>query len=79
MRALLVHADAREPGFRCADSGRLALTERDCRGEGEPVPVLDVVDDAIEEALRQGVDVNVVYEPEARDAIEGLAGLLRFR
>ena len=79
VRALLVHADAGEPGFRCADSGRLALTERECRGEGEPVPALDVVDDAIEEALRQGVDVNVVYEPEARDAIEGLAGLLRFR
>ena len=32
-----------------------------------------------DEALRQGVDVNVVFEPEARDAIEGLAGLLRFR
>jgi peptide subunit release factor 1 (eRF1) len=79
VRALLVHADAGQPGFRCADTGRLALTERDCRGEGEPTPVLDVVDDAIEEALRQGVDVNVVYEPEARDAIEGLAGLLRFR
>ena len=41
--------------------------------------MLDVVDDAIEEALRQGVDVNVVYEPEARDAIDGLGGLLRFR
>jgi peptide subunit release factor 1 (eRF1) len=79
VRGLLVHADAGEPGFRCSDSGRLALTERDCRAEGEPIPVLDVVDDAIEEALRQGVDVNVVYEPEARDAIEGLAGLLRFR
>jgi peptide subunit release factor 1 (eRF1) len=79
VRALLVHADAGEPGFRCSRSGRLALTERDCRGEGDPTPVLDVVDDAIEEALRQGVDVNVVYEPEARDAIEGLAGLLRFR
>jgi peptide subunit release factor 1 (eRF1) len=38
-----------------------------------------VVDDAIEEVLRQGVDVNVVFEPEARGAIEGLAGLLRFR
>ena len=37
------------------------------------------VDDAIEEALRQGVDVNVVYEPEARDSIQGLAALLRFR
>jgi peptide subunit release factor 1 (eRF1) len=79
VRALLVHADAGEPGFRCAESGRLALNERDCRAEGEPIPVLDVVDDAIEEALRQGVDVNVVYEPQARDAIEGLAGLLRFR
>jgi peptide subunit release factor 1 (eRF1) len=79
VRSLLVHADASEPGFRCGDSGRLALTPRECRGEGEPVPVLDIVDDAIEEALRQGVDVNVVYEPEARAAIESLGALLRFR
>ena len=79
VRSLLVHADASGPGFRCGDSGRLALTPRECRGEGEPVPVLDIVDDAIEEALRQGVDVNVVYEPEARAAIESLGALLRFR
>jgi peptide subunit release factor 1 (eRF1) len=79
VRSLLVHADASEPGFRCGDSGRLALTPRECRGEGEPVPVLDIVDDAIEEALRQGVDVNVVYEPEARESIESLGALLRFR
>ena len=79
VRSLLVDGDASGPGFRCGDSGRLALTERECRGEGEPVPVLDIVDDAIEEALRQGVDVNVVYEPEAREAIDGLAALLRFR
>jgi peptide subunit release factor 1 (eRF1) len=79
VRTLLVDADASEPGFRCGDSGRLARTERECRGEGEPVPVLDVVDDAIEEALRQGVDINVVYEPEARSKVDGLAGLLRFR
>jgi peptide subunit release factor 1 (eRF1) len=79
VRSLLVHADASEPGFRCAGSGRLTRTERECRGEGEPIPVLDVVDDAIEEALRQSVDVNVVYEPAARDAVIGLAALLRFR
>jgi peptide subunit release factor 1 (eRF1) len=79
VRALLVHADASEPGFRCGDSGRLALTERECRGEGEPVPVLDVIDEAIEEALRQGVDVDVVYEPAACAALEGLGALLRFR
>ena len=79
VRTLLVHADASEPGFRCGESGRLARTDRECRGEGEPVPVLDVVDDAIEEALRQGVDINVVYESEARESVNGLAALLRFR
>jgi peptide subunit release factor 1 (eRF1) len=78
-RTLLVNADASEPGFRCGDSGRLARTERECRAEGEPFPVLDIVDDAIEEALRQGVDVNVIYEPEARDAVDGLGAMLRFR
>jgi len=79
IRTLLVHADAAEPGFRCGESGRLARTERECRNLGDPIPVLDVVDDAIEEALRQGVDVNVVYEPSAQDEVDGLAGLLRFR
>jgi peptide subunit release factor 1 (eRF1) len=79
VRSLLVHADAAEPGFRCSATGRLALSERECRGEGDPVPVLDVVDDAIEEALRQGVDVNVVYDPGACREIAGLAGVLRFR
>ena len=79
VRTLLVHADASEPGFRCGTSGRLTRSERECREEGEPVPVLDIVDDAIEEALRQRVDVNVVYDTEARSAVDGLAGLLRFR
>ena len=79
VRSLLVNADASEGGFRCGSSGRLALTERECRDEGDPIPVLDIVDDAIEEALRQKVDVNVVYEPEARDSIESLGALLRFR
>jgi peptide subunit release factor 1 (eRF1) len=79
VRSLLVHADAAEPGFRCSETGRLALTERECRAEGDPIPVLDVVDDAIEEALRQGVNVNVVYDPEACREIAGLAGVLRFR
>jgi len=67
------------PGWRCAESGRLTLTAADCRGEGEPVPVVDVIDDAIEEALRQRVEVNVVYGREQVERISGLAGLLRFR
>ncbi|HEX5003942.1 MAG TPA: hypothetical protein VFV65_01415 [Gemmatimonadales bacterium] len=79
VRTLLVDPDVAEAGFRGTDSGRLALMEADLRGEADVVPVIDVVDDAIEEALRQRVTVNVVYEPAAKKAIHGLAGLLRFR
>ncbi|HEY8256809.1 MAG TPA: hypothetical protein VIG08_04070 [Gemmatimonadales bacterium] len=79
VRTLLVNADTAEPGFRCGDSGRLARTARECRGEGEPVPVLDVVDDAIEEALRQRIVVNVIYEEAARASVRGLSAILRFR
>ncbi len=79
VRTLLVDPDVAEPGFRGVASGRLGLMEADLRGEGEVVPVLDVVDDAIEEALRQRVTVNVVFEPAAKQAIHGMAALLRFR
>ena len=68
VRTLLVDPDVAEPGFRGVASGRLGLMEADLRGEGEVVAVLDVVDDAIEEALRQRVTVNVVFEPAAKKA-----------
>ena len=79
VRSLLVNADAAMPGFRASESGRLALTERDLQGEGTATPVIDVIDDAIEDALRQQVELNVVFEPEARGRTDGLAALLRFR
>jgi len=79
VRTLLVQADAAEAGFRCLDSGRLSRDDRDCRDEGGAVPVLDIVDEAIEEALRQRVTVNVVYDAVAGKKIDGLAGLLRFK
>ncbi len=79
VRTLLVDPDVAESGFRGLASGRLALMEADLRGESDVVPVLDVIDDAIEEALRQRVTVNVVFEPAAKQAIHGLAALLRFR
>jgi peptide subunit release factor 1 (eRF1) len=79
VRTLLVGADTAQSGFRCRDTGRLVLNERDCRDEGGAEPVFDVVDDAIEEALRQRVNVNVIYEEDTGGKIEGIAGLLRFR
>ena len=80
VRTLLVDAEAGGPGYRGAQSGRL-VSEPDqlLRGEGDPVPVIDLVDEAIEDALRQRVKVEVVYDGEARRAVNGLAGLLRFR
>ncbi len=78
VRTLLVDGEAQGGGFR-ASSGQLGVTERDLRGEKDVVPVLDVVDDAIEEALRQRIEVEVLYDEKARDSVDGLAGLLRFR
>jgi len=79
VRTMLVNPESYMPGFKCNASGRLAADSRSCRMEGDAEPVIDLVDEAIEEALRQHVQVDVVYEPEAGKAIEGLAGLLRFR
>jgi len=79
VRTLLVSADAQRPGFRSGRTGRLAAYERELQADGDVVPVLDVVDEAIEEALRQRVDVEVLYDAEARGAVKELAGLLRFR
>jgi peptide subunit release factor 1 (eRF1) len=79
VRTLLVRADASVPGFHCSATGRLSLSAKDCRGLGNAVPAPDIIDDAIEEALRQRVDLDVVFEPDASDTINGLAALLRFR
>ncbi|MDZ4863099.1 MAG: hypothetical protein SGJ01_06585 [Gemmatimonadota bacterium] len=79
VRTLLVDADATGDGFRSSKTGRLAVNDRELRVDGDLVPVLDVVDEAIEEALRQRVEVEVLYDPEAQAAVHGLSGLLRFR
>jgi peptide chain release factor subunit 1 len=79
VRTLLVRADASVPGFRCGVTGRLTLNARDCRSLGDAIPVPDVIDDAIEEALRQRIDLDVVFEPDAAETINGIAALLRFR
>jgi peptide subunit release factor 1 (eRF1) len=79
IRLLLVRGDAALPGFRSLKTGRLSLLARDLRADGEVTPAADVIDDAIEEALRQRVALDVIYGPEAAEMIDGLAGLLRFK
>jgi len=79
LRALLVGATASAPGFRCAESGRLVLDPTSCRGPLPPAPVADVIDEAVEEALRQKVTVTLVQAPGDSEAVGGLAGILRYR
>jgi peptide chain release factor subunit 1 len=78
VRTLLVDHDAVLPGYRMSASGRLATAPAAGRADGEAVPVADLLDDAIEEALRQRARVLVVRGPMAR-RIDRLAALLRFR
>lgn len=78
VRTLLVDSQAEAEGFRCADTGHLVLAPEDCEAEGEPVALPDLIDEAIEEALRQGAHVDVVEDDTAREDVAGLAALLRF-
>jgi len=79
VRTMLIRPELTGWGFRCATTGRLVIAKADCRDEGAPEPVADLVNEAIEEALRQRVTVVAIDDPESGEAIDGLAGLLRFR
>jgi peptide subunit release factor 1 (eRF1) len=79
VRHLVVRADAAGAGFRCATTGRLVQRADQCRGEGAPRPVRDLIGAAVEEAHRQGVPVTVLQVPDAARKIDGIAALLRFR
>jgi peptide chain release factor subunit 1 len=79
VRTLLVDAEQSHPGYRCPQSGRLTISEEACRVEGDAEAVPDVIDEAIEEALRQHAHVDVVEDRGSRAGVDGLAALLRFR
>lgn len=79
VRTLLVDPTAEQPGFRCSVTRKLGLTEQACEAEGIAELVPDVIDEVIEETLRQGGHIEVVEDENARTSIAGLAALLRFK
>jgi len=79
VRTLFVREDLEGRGFRCSATNRLVLARSDCGNEGDPRPVRDLVDESIEESLRQRVRVVMVLECPAAVAVDGLAATLRFR
>jgi peptide subunit release factor 1 (eRF1) len=79
VRALFVREDLAGGGFRCSATGRLVLATGDCAGEGDPRPIRDLVDEAIEDTLRQRARVVVFPRNTAAEPMDGLAATLRFR
>jgi peptide chain release factor subunit 1 len=77
---LLVAEGFTYPGFRCPESSVLVLEKRDnlCPEGKTPIPVVDIVDDAIEEALGQGAEIEVVFNEE-RKKLDGIGAVLRFK
>jgi len=79
VRTLLVPEGSFGAGFRCTESGELTLSGRECTGRGDAVAVADVIDEAVEEALRQSVAVIVVEDADDGGSLNGLGALLRFK
>jgi peptide subunit release factor 1 (eRF1) len=79
VRTLLVDGAEAPGGWRCSASGRLTTQANGCGAEGPAIPVPDVVDDAVEDALRQHSQVIVIEEDGDRRAVDGLGALFRFR
>jgi peptide subunit release factor 1 (eRF1) len=79
VRTLLVNPAAEVPGFRCGSTRRLTADTAGCDGEGPASPVEDLIDEALEEALAQRSQVDVIEAPELKGRIDGLAALLRFK
>lgn len=78
VRTLVVRQDVRASGFRCADSDRLVLSAVDCRGEGQPRPVRDIIAAAMRLALEQDATLAIIQDPNLAKRIDGLAALLRY-
>jgi peptide subunit release factor 1 (eRF1) len=78
VRTLLVDHDARVPGYRYSISGRLSESTATFRGEGEALPIADLLDDAMEDALRQRAHVAVVRGAAVK-RFDRLGAILRFQ
>jgi peptide chain release factor subunit 1 len=81
VRVLVVTEGFIHSGFICPESRVLVLEKRDdlCPEGKMPIPVVDIVDEAIEEALGQGAEVEVILDEEAKKGIYGIGAILRFK
>jgi peptide chain release factor subunit 1 len=81
VRVLFVADGFSSPGFICPESGVL-LTEKKkglCPEGTLPVEVVDVVDDAMEEASRQNAEIEILFNKATAKKIDGMGAILRFK
>jgi len=80
-RVLLLADGFSSPGFICPESGVL-LTEKKkglCPEGTLPIEVVDVVDDAMEEASRQNAEIEILFNKATAKKIDGMGAILRFK
>jgi len=79
VRTLILPEDFEKPGFLCPES-HLAFLKPECPLPNEnPIPVSDIVDEALEEALDQRATVEVIIDKELQKKVDGLGAILRFK
>ncbi len=81
VKTLLVEDNYSSPGFICPQTRILALKKKKgiCPEGIEPLAVVDVVDDAIEEASRQKSEIVILENRRAKTKIDGIGAILRFK
>lgn len=81
VRILLVSDGFSSPGFICPESGVLLMEKKQglCPEGIEPVAVVDVVDDAMEETFRQNAEIEILFNKETAKKIDGMGAILRFK
>lgn len=62
-------------GTKCRDCGALSVNGKQCACGGMPIRVQNVIEEAIDEAIRQSVEVKFVSREEI---IEGMGAILRY-
>ncbi|HHJ64988.1 MAG TPA: peptide chain release factor 1 [Aquifex aeolicus] len=78
VRTLLVPEDFEKPGYLCPTTHLVSLKPECPLAEEKPIPVEDIVDEVMEEALEQRARIEVIVDPDVQKRIDGLAAFLRF-
>jgi len=81
VKILLVKEGFSSAGFICPESGILSVEKKKrlCPEDIEPIAVVDVVDDAIEEASRQKSEIDILSNKKTSKKIDGIGAILRFK